>query len=147
MLSFPPQKLKEILVGQNIVPAEKFDEAFGEASRMGQDVGDVLVSKGFLTYDYLYSLFSTYLGVEKANLNTRGIDRNVISLIDEKFSRERRVIIFSQDADGTLNVAMEDPTDLPTMEFLEKKLGRKIRPYLATPDDLSRGFLIIALRH
>jgi type IV pilus assembly protein PilB len=140
MLSFPPQKLKEILVGQNIVPAEKFDEAFGEASRMGQDVGDVLVSKGFLTYDYLYSLFSTYLGVEKANLNTRGIDRNVISLIDEKFSRERRVIVFSQDADGTLNVAMEDPTDLPTVEFLEKKLGRKIRPYLATPDDLSRGF-------
>ena len=140
MLQFPPQKLKEILVGQNIVPNDKFDEAFAEATRMGQDVGDVLVSKGFLTYEYLYTLFSTYLGVEKANLNTRGIDRNIISLIDEKFARERRVIVFSQDADGTLNVAMEDPTDLPTMEFLEKKLGHRIRPFLATPDDLSRGF-------
>jgi len=140
MLQFPPQKLKELLVGQSIVSAEKFDEAFNEATRMGQDVGDVLVSKGNLTYDYLYSLFSSYLGVERSNLNTRGIDRNIISLIDEKFARDRRVIAFSQDADGTLNVAMEDPTDLPTVEFLEKKLVRKVRPFLATPDDLSRGF-------
>jgi type IV pilus assembly protein PilB len=140
MLQFPPQKLKELLVGQGIVPAEKFDEAFNEATRMGQDVGDVLVSKGNLTYDYLYSLFASYLGVERSNLNTRGIDRNIISLIDEKFARDRRVIAFSQDADGTLNVAMEDPTDLPTVEFLEKKLVRKVRPFLATPDDLSRGF-------
>ena len=140
MLQFPPQKLKELLVGQGIVPAEKFDEAFNEATRMGQDVGDVLVSKGNLTYDYLYSLFASYLGVERSNLNTRGIDRSIISLIDEKFARDRRVIAFSQDADGTLNVAMEDPTDLPTVEFLEKKLVRKVRPFLATPDDLSRGF-------
>lgn len=140
MLSFPPQKLKELLVGQGLVKTEQFDDAFNEANRMGQDVGDVLVSKGYLTYDYLYSIFAQYLGTELANLSSRGIDRNVISVVDEKFARERRVIAFSQDADGTLNVAMEDPTDLPTVEFLEKKLGRKVRPYLATPDDLSRGF-------
>ena len=107
---------------------------------MGQDVGDVLVAKGYITEDYLYSIFSTYLGVERASLNARGIDRSVLSLIDEKFARERGVIAFSQDADGTLNVAMSDPTDLPTIEFLEKKLGRKIRPFLGVPDDLSRGF-------
>ncbi len=140
MLSFPPQKIKQLLTEQGLVTVEQFDQAFEEASRMGQDVGDVLVAKGYITEDYLYSLFSTYLGVERANLSARGIDHNVIALIDEKFARERGVIAFSQDADGTLNVAMSDPTDLPTIEFLEKKLGRKIRPFLAVPDDLSRGF-------
>jgi type IV pilus assembly protein PilB len=140
MLSFPPQKLKELLVGQGLVSAEQFDSAFQESIRMSQEIGDVLASKGYITYEYLYSIFAQFLGVEQANLSSRGIDRNVIYIIDEKFSRERRVIAFSQDADGTVNVAMEDPTDLPTVEFLEKKLKRKVRPFLATPDDLSRGF-------
>jgi type IV pilus assembly protein PilB len=140
MLSFPPQKIKQLLTEQGLVSVEQFDQAFQEASRMGQDVGDVLVAKGYITEDYLYSLFSTYLGMERASLNARGIDRNILALVDEKFARERGVIAFSQDADGTLNVAMSDPTDLPTIEFLEKKLGRKIRPFLAVPDDLSRGF-------
>lgn len=140
MLSFPPQKLKQLLSDQGLLSAQQFDEAFQEATRMSQDVGDVLVARGYITADYLYSLFASYLGTERANLNARGIDRNVISLIEEKFARERGTIAFSQDADGTLNVAMSDPTDLPTIEFLEKKLGRKIRPFLAIPDDLSRGF-------
>ena len=140
MISFPPQKLKEMTVNQGLVTAQQFDDAFNEASRMGQDVADVLVSKGYLTYDYLYSILSQFLGTEQANLGSRGIDKGIISIIDEKFARERRVIAFAQDADGTINVAMEDPTDLPTIEFLEKRLKRKIRPFLATPEDLSRGF-------
>jgi type IV pilus assembly protein PilB len=140
MLSLPPQKLKQILLEQGLLNSEQFDEAFKDASRMGQNIGDVLVARGYITQDYLYSLISSYLGVERANLSARGIDRNALLLIDERFARERGVVAFSQDSDGTLNVAMADPTDLPTIEFLEKKLSRRIRPFLATQDDLSRGF-------
>ena len=140
MLSIPPQKLKPFLIEQSLLKEEEFDQAWEESQRMNQNLGDVLISKGFITRDFLLHLASSFFGVEVANLRNRGINREVLSKIEEKFARERNVIAFSQDTDGTVNVAMDDPTDLPTIEFLEKKLSSKIRPFLASTDDLAHGF-------
>lgn len=140
MLKFPPQKLKELLLEQKLATPEEFDQASQEATRMNQSVGEVLISKGLITADFLYNLIAQYLGVEQAHIAQRGVDRSVVALIDEKLAREREVIAFSRDADGTVNVAMQDPTDLPTIEFLEKRLGAPVRPFLAQADDLAKGF-------
>ena len=140
MFRFPQEKLKSILETQKLVTAEQFADALADAARMNQNVGDVLISKGYITEDYLYNIVASHLGVERANLNVRGIDRKVLSLVDEKFCREKGVILFSQDADRTVNVAMEDPSDLPTIEFLEHKLNTRVRPFLASPRDMAKGF-------
>lgn len=140
MFRFPQEKLKGILETQKLVTSEQFVDALADATRMNQSVGDVLISKGYITEDYLYNLVASHLGVERANLNVRGIDRKVLSLIDEKFCREKGIIPFAQDADKTIDVAMEDPSDLPTIEFLEHKLGARIRPFLASPRDMAKGF-------
>ena len=41
---------------------------------------------------------------------------------------------------------MLDPSDLATVEFLNQRLGLKVNPYLATPDDLNRGFSVYGSR-
>lgn len=140
MFRFPQEKLKSILETQKLVTAEQFADALADAARMNQNVGDVLISKGYITEDYLYNIVASHLGVERANLNVRGIDRKILSLVDEKFCREKGIIPFSQDADRTVNVAMEDPSDLPTIEFLEHKLNTRVRPFLASPRDMAKGF-------
>jgi len=140
MIQIQPEQLKTILLQQGIINAQQFDDALEQAKRMGQNVGDVMVARGLVTDDYLYNIIAAHLGVERANLNTRGVDQKILHLVDEKFAKERNVIPFSRDADGTLNLAMEDPSDLPTLEFLEKRLKTKIRPFLATPDDMAKGF-------
>jgi type IV pilus assembly protein PilB len=140
MFRFPQEKLKSILETQKLVTAEQFADALADAARMNQSVGDVLISKGYITEDYLYNLAASHFGVERANLNLRGIDRKALSLVDEKFCREKGIIPFSQDADKTINVAMEDPSDLPTIEFLEHKLNARVRPFLASPRDMAKGF-------
>lgn len=123
-----------------MITPEQFDQALEEATRMNQKIGDLLVSRGIITSDFLYNLVAQYLGVERARIVDQGIDPLIVGLIDEKFARERAIVAFSRDSDGTINVAMQDPTDLPTIEFLEKRLGAPIRPYLAQPDDLSKGY-------
>lgn len=140
MLSIPPEKLKEILIQEGLIKIDQFDLALAEAQRMNQNIGEVIVSEGFITRDYLYNLLSSYFGVELAHLEERGVDPNVVIQVDEKFARERGIIAFSKDANGIVNVAMNDPSDLTTIEFLEKRLGSNIRPFLATPEDLSKGF-------
>jgi len=140
MVPFPPQQLKEALLSQGLVSDQDFDAALAEAQRMNQSVGDVLVSKGVITQDFLYNLLAKHLGVERADLSSRGVDQEVLARVDEKFAREKGIIAFAQEKNGVLDVAMQDPSDLPTLEFLEKKLSTKVRPFLASPEDLSKGF-------
>ncbi|BCX16263.1 MAG: hypothetical protein KatS3mg098_492 [Candidatus Parcubacteria bacterium] len=140
MVPIPSQKLKTFLLEQGLIEEEDFNQALEEARRMNQDLGDVLISKGFVTKDFLLHLASNFFGVELANLRYRGINREVLYKIEEKFAREKNVIAFAQEGDGTIDLAMADPTDLITIEFLEKKLSSKIRPFLASDDDLAFGF-------
>ena len=107
---------------------------------MGQNVVDLLISQGVITSDYFYNLVAQYFGIEKADLATRPIEENVLRLLSEELARQKRVIIFAKEPDATLDVAMEDPSDLETIEFLKKHLKSKIKPFLTTPEDLNRGF-------
>ena len=142
MLTIPSQKLKDFLIKDGLITADNFDVIEKEASRLNQNLADVMVSRGVLTTEYLYSLLSNYLGVEIMNLSANLIDENILIKIDEKIARQKRVIIFKQEADGVFDVGMEDPSDLKTIEFLEKSLKSRVKPFLARPADLERGFAI-----
>ncbi|MFA5099039.1 MAG: GspE/PulE family protein [Candidatus Paceibacterota bacterium] len=140
MLQIPSQKLKEILAKEDLISAENFDKIAVESKRMGQNIVDVLISQGIVKPDYFYVLASKYFGVEKVDLGGRAIEEKTLRKLSEELARQKRVIVFNEEADGTLDVAMEDPSDLATIEFLEKNLKAKIKAFLATADDLNRGF-------
>lgn len=142
MLQIPSQKLKELLVQQGLIASERFDELIAEAERMKQGVSDVLISRGIISQDYFYTLLAKYFGVERTNLVSRSIDAKILKLLDEETSRRKRLILFAQEPDNSLAAAMEDPGDLKVIEFLEKRLNAKIKPYLATQEDLNRGFAL-----
>ncbi|MDO8303030.1 MAG: GspE/PulE family protein, partial [Sedimentisphaerales bacterium] len=87
-------------------------------------------------------LVAELLGVELINFNLTPINPETVKLIPEEAARQRQIIIFSKEADGTLDVAMRDPSDLATLEYLTQHLGLKVKPFLATEDDMNRGFSI-----
>ncbi len=140
MLQIPPQKLKEILTKEGLITAQDFDNLLADAQRMGQNMADVLISQRIITSAYFYNLIAQYLGVEKADLANRPIEEDILRLLSEELARQKRAIVFAKESDGALDVAMEDPSDLETIEFLRKHLKSKIKPFLASPEDLNRGF-------
>ena len=140
MLQIPPQKLKEILIKEGLITAQNFDKLLIEAERMSQNIADVLISQGIITSDYFYNLIAQYFSIEKADLASRSIEENILRLLSEELARQKRVIVFAKEPDDTLDVAIEDPSNLETIEFLKKYLKAKIKPFLTTPEDLNRCF-------
>ncbi|MDD4818833.1 MAG: GspE/PulE family protein, partial [Candidatus Colwellbacteria bacterium] len=49
---------------------------------------------------------------------------------------------FGTEADGSFSAAMEDPTNLETIEFVEQYVGQKLRPYFAAEGDCNKGFAL-----
>ncbi len=142
MIALPPEKLKEILTKSGVLDREMFDALQDEAEHKRQDVGEIIISRGLINRDYFYLLISKALGVERVNLGAVGINEDVLHRVPEDVARQRNVIVFARDQNGTYEVAMENPTDLETIDFLTLRLGAPVKPYLATEDDLNRGFLL-----
>lgn len=142
MFQIPADKLKQMLVDAGLVKADQFDEFEEEAKHLGTSINDILLSKNIVTQAYITELIAGYLGVQRANLAERQIDEQILRLFPEDVARQRRAVVFGREADGTLDVAMEDPSNLETIEFIERRFKTKVRPFLATDDDLNKAYAL-----
>jgi len=135
-------QLKKKLTQEGLVTEEKFEELVAEADRKSQNLVDVLVSQRVIDPYYVNNFIAATLGVELADLSVRAINKEMVQNFPEEIARQRQAIVFNREADGTFDVAMLDPSDLETIGFLTQYLKGKVRPYLATPEDINRGFAI-----
>ena len=79
-MQIPNEKLKELLANEGLIKPEDFDKIIEEATRMGQNVSDILVSRGIITKGYLNELLISYFEVGKAALSLRSIDPEIVRL-------------------------------------------------------------------
>jgi len=141
MINLPPEKLRDVLLKAGVIDVETFDGLRVEAERKQQNIVETILSKGFINKDYFYLLLAKSLGVPRVNLSVVKIDEEILRLLPEELARKRKVIVFGEDqAAGKYKVAMEDPIDLETIDFLTLRLGKQIEPYLAAEEDLNQGF-------
>src|SRR5271154_2279347 len=141
-LPLPADQLKKLLVAEGLITDEKFQELYTEADRKNQNILDVLIADKIAESDYLNTLIAKALGVPVVNFETRKVEKEMVQLLPEDLARQRQVIIFNREEDGTYDAAMTDPSDLETLQFLAQRLKGKIKPFLAMPEDLNRGFSV-----
>ncbi len=142
MLQIPNEKLKKALVADGIIQEGEFDGLKEEAERLGHSVAEVLISRSLITAEYYLNILAEFYNVPIANLEPANIKAEVLNLITEDFARSRRAVAFAKETNGVIDVAMEDPSDLGTLQFLETKLKTKIKPFLAPSANLSRIFAL-----
>jgi type IV pilus assembly protein PilB len=141
-LPLPPQQIKKMLVDENLIAGDRFDALLAEAERKNQSIIDILVSEKIADANYLIGLISKALGVPRVDFNEEKIDSEIVKMLPEDIARARQVIVFRKESDGGYDAAMIDPSDLETIQFLSQRLKVKIRPFLATSEDLNRGFSV-----
>lgn len=145
ILPIPPDKIKKKLVDDGLLQESQFDAFYKEAERKNQNLIDILISEKIVDSSYIYNFLASYLGVELARLGVRKINEDVVRSLPEIIAREKNVIIFNRENDGTLDVAMINPSDLATVEFLKQRFGAPIKPFLASTEDLNQGFAVYGL--
>ncbi len=146
MLSIPEDKLKELIVNDGIVKADIFDAASQEAHRMGQSPADILIARNYITEKYFLDLLAKFFGVERVVLGGRALDEAVVQTVSEAVAREKRLIVFAKNSDGSFDIAMENPIDLETIEYMKRLVKASVNAYLVAPEDLNYGFTFYGRR-
>jgi len=136
-LRLPVEKIKELVVGGHLVPEDAFNLAVAEAERTGQDLAGILVSRGFISEEYLYQLYTDFFKTPLVKLRGRPIKKSILTILPEEVARSRRIAVFDKDEKGTIFLAMEDPSDLETISFVEKYTSAPVKVFLVTSHDLN----------
>jgi len=130
-----PQQLKAFLLDAGLVTAEKFEEVQKKAKKTKQKLGDVLVSEGLIAQEEFIKLEAYILGIPFVSLEKENISPNILKIIPEAIARSSNIVAFRKSG-NKLEVAMLDPEDLRTIDFIKKTTNLRILPRLTTPESI-----------
>lgn len=99
---------------------------------------DFLVQKKVITEPKLLEVKSKLLSVPSIDLTTQVIAQDVLNLVPEPIAHRHQVISFLKSKDE-LSLAMTDPEDIQTREFIQKKTGLQIKTFLIGKTSLDFG--------
>jgi type IV pilus assembly protein PilB len=134
------EKLKSILIESGLVNDNDFNLALEESKRSGQTITNVLIGNEKITEDYLTELMSPYYGVSIVNLKKETLDHLILELIPEAYAKSKNVILFKYDKEkGIVKLAMLDPFDYETIEYVRAKFNAWVEVYLMTESSLRYG--------
>jgi type IV pilus assembly protein PilB len=133
--------LGELLVDAGLLTADRLQQALMEQKRSGSRLGEWLLHKGWITEDQLYTALEQQLGIQRVRLYRYTVEPSVLDYVPEEYARKRHVLPLERQ-NGTLTVAMSDPTDYYAQEELRLRTGLQIQPVIASRDELER-----AIRH
>lgn len=123
------QQLKLFLLDSELVSSKDILEAEKQAQKTKRDLGETLVNQGKLSEEDLGRLQAYILGIPFVSLVKEKIDPGALGLIPEPIARTHNIVAYKKKGDE-LEVAMLDPQDLETIDFIKKKSNFKILPRL-----------------
>lgn len=133
----PAQDILATLVSLNKITAAQADAIHVEALESGESEEELITRKKLASEDDIAHARAESLGISFISLTGRPISPDVISLIPEPVARRYTLVPFELNTkDNTLSVAMIDPLDFQVIEFLEKKSGHPVKPFMAIKDDI-----------
>lgn len=125
------QQLKAFLLDAGLVTKTQFESALEKAKKTKKKVGEVLVAEGLISQEELIKMEAYILGIPFVNLEKEIVPPEVLMIIPEPIARSHNIVAYKKK-ENELEVAMLDPEDLRTIEFIKKKANLKILARLTT---------------
>jgi type IV pilus assembly protein PilB len=131
-----PRQLSDVLLDEGLVGQDDLQRAAEEQQLTGRSLGRTLIELGMLTESDLVAALAKYLGLEFVDLADRLIDPAVASLVPEGLARRYCVVPVAFDEDGTLQLAMSDPSNVLALDDIRTVTDEDVRPVVATRADI-----------
>jgi len=125
-----------LLVEKNIISAMTLERALARQKDSGRKLGAVLEDMGVITERELIDTLAKQFGFKTVKeFAGYSFPVELLDLVHADMALQRTIFPLKSQ-DGTLAIAINDPFDDDTCEFLGKKTGLKIMPVLSTRQDI-----------
>jgi type IV pilus assembly protein PilB len=141
---YPPRRsgrstrmIGEVVVDLGFADRQTVDDAVETARSQGRPTGLVLVEQGVLRHDQLARVVAERFGLDYVDLTIFDLDMGAVNLLNPDAAKRYQAVPIGFTDDGTLLLAMADPTNVLTIDDVAMMTGRRVRPVAASVEDLN----------
>lgn len=128
--------LGDLLVEAGIITVKTLERALERQKGSGKRLGVILEEMGVITEDELVEALAKQFNFKTVKeIANHTFPQDLLDLIPDSLAVQKLVFPLRQK-DGVLAVAITDPFDNDTLDFLAKKTAMRILPVLAGRDDI-----------
>jgi len=127
----------EVVVDLGFADRETVDDAVEQARLQGRPTGLVLVEQGVLRHDQLARVVAERFGLDYVDLAIYDLDMGAVALLNPEAAKRYHAVPIGFTDDGTMLLAMADPTNVLTIDDVAMMTGRRVRPVAASVEDLN----------
>lgn len=121
------KNLKDALLDKGLITKEKFDEISLRQLKTGESEEEIIKALRLVSDIDFVKAKAAFLRVPFVDLETIGFSPEALNLVPESVAQKYMVVPYNLDTKNKiLSVAMVNPLDLETIEFLAKKTNLKI---------------------
>lgn len=128
-------QLKAFLLDSGLVQPADLNRAAKEAEKTKKPLRDVLLNLGLVKEMDLRRLEAYILGIPFVDLTKETIEPEVLQFIPEPIAKKHNIVAFKK-VGKDLQVAMLEPDDIQSIEFIKKGSNLRILPRLTTPESI-----------
>ncbi len=133
-----PKTLKIVLKNYKLGDAASWKLTQAKADKLNKSLEEVLIADGIINEADLYEKAGDYLQVPYIGLKGKEIKKEILNLIPGPVAGAHQVVAFDKEK-NELKLAMTDPTDIQTIEFLRRKTGLDPKVFITSPSDLKEA--------
>ncbi len=126
----------DLLINLGLITAQQLDEGLDHQQKIGGKLGEILISKGFITEGALVDALSIQMGILKVAPDFHLIDKTLLKGISEEFLLSNEIIPAFKE-NNVLTLIMSNPLDRDMIQNLGRVFKvRKIKPAIASSTDI-----------
>lgn len=135
VLHVEESQLKAFLLDAGLVTPDKIKKAEHEVEKTGKTLREVLLNLDLIKEEEVRRLEAYILGIPFVDLSKETISPDILQIIPEPIAKKHNVVAFRKKGKD-LEVAMIDPDDIQTLEFIRKKEKLRILPRITSPESI-----------
>ncbi len=136
-MAITAQQLLETLVELGSIPKDVADTVLTESLNTGEEPETILLRKRIAGEEQIARARAKLFDIPFVSLTTQAFSPDVVNLIPESVARKYTLLPFQFDAkQNIISVAMVDALDFQIIDFLEKKTGKSVKPYMAMKEEI-----------
>ena len=133
----PSSSLTDTLLELKLITPRQFDQAKLESLSQNQTLESTIMGHDWVRPQDLAKARGVYYHIPYINLSDTPASPEALNTLPEIVARRYGAFPFSVDRQNNfISVAMANPLDLIALEFIEKKTGFKVKPFIASHQDI-----------
>jgi len=128
-------QLKKIILASKKISQEDYVKLVAISKQLKSPVEQILIGKNIFTENELGSLIAEEFSVEFVDLDKVDLNVEVMDQIPKEVSTKKKIVAFEKGR-GALKVALSNPNDLETLDFIRKRTGYTIKPFFSFESEI-----------